>query len=283
MDCGIGNPMNYQTLELTTTGSVATVTLNRPEVFNAFNETAIEELADCFRVLGGRDELRVIVLAARGKCFSAGADLVWMRRMAELSYQANFDDAYRLATMLRTIHLCPKPVIARVQGDAFGGGVGLISASDIAVAVESVSFSLSEVKLGLIPATISPYVIRAIGARAARRYFVTAERFAAVEAHRIGLVHAVVTVDQLDSTIQSVVAAISQNGPHAVTETKQLIHDIDGRFFSEEVLRDTAERIAHIRASDEAREGVRAFLEKRSPAWHKNGPGSMRPDSRHTN
>ncbi|HET9377207.1 MAG TPA: enoyl-CoA hydratase/isomerase family protein [Chthoniobacterales bacterium] len=275
--------MNYQTLELATTGPVATVALNRPEVFNAFNESAIEELANCFRVLGNRDELRVIVLAARGKCFSAGADLDWMRRMAELSYQANFDDAYRLATMLRTIYLCPKPVIARVQGDAFGGGVGLIAASDIAVAVESASFSLSEVKLGLIPATISPYVIRAIGARAARRYFVTAERFAAVEAHRIGLVHAVVTVDQLDSTIQSVIAAISQNGPLAVTKTKELIHDIDGRLFSEEVLRDTAERIAHIRASSEAREGVRAFLEKRSPAWHKNGPGSMDPDSRRTN
>jgi methylglutaconyl-CoA hydratase len=275
--------MSYQTIELSTTGPVATVTLNRPEVFNAFNEVAIEELADSIRVLGDHDELRVIVLAARGKCFSAGADLDWMRRMAELSYQANFDDAYRLAAMLRTIYTCPKPVIARVQGDAFGGGVGLIAASDIAVAVESASFSLSEVKLGLIPATISPYVIRAIGARAARRYFVTAERFAAVEAHRIGLVHVVVTADQLDPTVQSIVAAISQNGPHAVSKTKQLIHDIDGRLFSEEVLRDTAERIAQIRASEEAREGVRAFLEKRSPAWHENGPGSTRPDSRRAN
>jgi methylglutaconyl-CoA hydratase len=275
--------MNYQTLELTTTGPVATVTLNRPEVFNAFNEIAIEELADCVRVLGDRDELRVIVLAARGKCFSAGADLDWMRRMAELSYQVNFDDAYRLAAMLQTIYTCPKPVIARVQGDAFGGGVGLISASDIAVAVESASFSLSEVKLGLIPATISPYVIRAIGARAARRYFVTAERFAAVEAHRIGLVHIVVTADQLDPTIQSMVATISQNGPQAVTKTKQLIHDIDGRSFSEEVLHDTAKRIAEIRASEEAREGVRAFLEKRSPAWHKNGPASTRQDSQRAN
>jgi methylglutaconyl-CoA hydratase len=270
--------MNYQTLQLTTTGQVATVTLNRPEVFNAFNEVAIEELADCVRVLGDRDELRVIVLAARGKCFSAGADLDWMRRMAELSYQANFDDAYRLAAMLRTIYTCPKPVIARVQGDAFGGGVGLISASDIAVAVESASFSLSEVKLGLIPATISPYVIRAIGARAARRYFVTAERFAAVEAHRIGLVHIVATADQLDPTVQSIVAAISQNGPQAITKTKQLIHDIDGQLLSEEVLRDTAERIAQIRASAEAREGVRAFLEKRSPAWRQNGPGSASQD-----
>src|SRR5258708_5343507 len=268
------NPMNYQTRELSLTGPVATVTLNRPEVFNAFNEVAIAELEDCVRTLGDRDESRVIVLAERGKCFSAGADLDWMKRMAELSYEANFDDAYRLATMLRTIDTCPKPVIARVQGDAFGGGVGLISAADIAVSVESASFSLSEVKLGLIPATVSPYVIRAIGARAARRYCVTAERFAAVEAHRIGLVHEVVTADRLDATVQSIVAAISQNGPHAVTTTKQLIHDIDGRLISEQVLLDTAERIAQIRASEEAREGVRAFLEKRSPAWRKNGPGS---------
>ena len=275
--------MSYQTMELTTTGPVATVTLNRPEVFNAFNDVAINEVGDCVRVVGDRDDIRVIVLAARGKCFCAGADLDWMRRMAELSYQANLDDAYRLASMLRTIYTCPKPVIARVQGDAFGGGIGVISASDIAVAIESASFSLSEVKLGLIPATISPYVIRAIGVRAARRYFVTAERFAAAEAHRIGLVHVVVTADQLDATVQSIVAAISQNGPHAVTETKRLIHDIDGRLFSEEVLRDTAERIARIRASEEAREGVRAFLEKRSPAWHKNGPGSTRPNSGRAN
>jgi methylglutaconyl-CoA hydratase len=275
--------MNYQTLDLSLAGPVATVTLNRPEVFNAFNEVAIAELEDCIQALGDRDELRVIVLAARGKCFSAGADLTWMRRMAELSHQANFDDAYRLATMLRTIYICPKPVIARVQGDAFGGGVGLISASDIAITVENASFSLSEVKLGLIPATVSPYVIRAIGARAARRYFITAERFGAVEAHRIGLVDEVVSADLLDPTIQSIIAAICQNGPHAVTKTKQLIHDIDGRPVSEDVLEDTAERIAQVRASEEAREGVRAFLEKRSPTWHKNGPGSANQDSQRSN
>jgi len=282
-NCGMCNPMNYQTLELSLTGPVATVTLNRPEVFNAFNEVAIAELEDCIHALGNRDELRVIVLAARGKCFSAGADLDWMKRMAELSHQANFDDAYKLATMLRTIYTCPKPVIARVQGDAFGGGVGLISASDIAVTVENASFSLSEVKLGLIPATVSPYVIRAIGARAARRYLITAERFAAVEARRIGLVHEVVSADLLDPTVQSIIAAICQNGPRAVTKTKQLIDDIDGRLFSEDVLVDTAERIAQVRASEEAREGVRAFLEKRSPAWRKNGPGSASQDSQRTN
>ncbi len=266
--------MNYQTLELTSTGPVATVTLNRPDVFNAFNEVAIQELGECVQTLGTRSELRVIVLAARGKCFSAGADLAWMKRMAELSHQANFDDAYRLAAMLRTIYSCPKPVVAKVQGDAFGGGVGLISAADIVVAVNSASFSLSEVKLGLIPATISPYVIRAIGARSARRYFVTAERFSAAEAHRIGLVHEVVTPDLLDATVQSITTAIALNGPNAVIQSKRLILDIDGRLLSDEILTDTAERIAQVRASDEAREGVRAFLEKRQPGWRPNAPGS---------
>jgi methylglutaconyl-CoA hydratase len=263
--------MNYRTLELTITGPVATVTLNRPEVFNAFNETSIEELELCFQALGQQPGLRAIILAARGKCFSAGADLDWMKRMAELSYQSNFDDAYRLATMLRTIYTCAKPVVARVQGDAFGGGIGLLSVADIVIAVHNASFSLSEVKLGLIPATISPYVIRAIGARVARRYFISAERFSAVEAHRIGLVHEVVASDLLDTTVQSIVAAIVQNGPNAVTKTKQLIHDLDGQLLSEEILIDTAKRIAQVRASEEAREGVRSFLEKRSPTW-RNGP-----------
>jgi methylglutaconyl-CoA hydratase len=275
--------MKYRTLELSLTGPAATVTLNRPEVFNAFNEVVIAELEDCIGALGGRDDLRVIVLAARGKCFSAGADIGWMKRMAELSHQANFDDAYKLATMLRTIYACPKPVIARIQGDAFGGGVGLISASDIAVTVENASFSLSEVKLGLIPATVSPYVIRAIGARTARRYFITAERFSAAEAQRIGLVHEVVSADLLDPTVQSIIAAICQNGPQAVSKTKQLIRDIDGRLVSEDILVETAERIAQVRASEEAREGVRAFLEKRSPAWRENGPASGSQDSQRTN
>jgi methylglutaconyl-CoA hydratase len=271
--------MNYQTLELAITGPIATVTLNRPEVFNAFNEIAIKELEDCIHTLGDRSELRVIVLAARGKCFSAGADLAWMKRMAELSHQANFNDAYGLAAMLRSIYTCPKPVIAQVQGDAFGGGVGLISAADIAIAVDTARFSLSEVKLGLIPATISPYLIRAIGARVARRYFVTAELFNAAEARRIGLLHEVVPADLLDATVRSIVIAITQNGPSAVTKAKQLVRDIDGRLLSEELLVDTAERIAQTRASEEAREGVRAFLEKRPPAWLKNDPGSGSQDS----
>jgi methylglutaconyl-CoA hydratase len=270
--------MNYQTLELTMAGQVATVTLNRPEAFNAFNDIVIKELEDCVRTLGDRAELRAIVLAARGKCFSAGADLTWMKRMAELSQQENFDDAYQLAVMLRTIYTCPKPVIARVQGDAFGGGVGLIAASDIVVAVDGARFSLSEVKFGLIPATISPYVIRAIGARAARRYFVTAERFDVAEARRLGLVHEVVTVDVLNATVQSIVVAITRNGPNAVMKSKQLVQDIDGRLLSDEILADTAKRIAQVRASEEAREGVRAFLEKRRPGWYRDAPGPERED-----
>jgi methylglutaconyl-CoA hydratase len=271
--------MNYQTLELAVTGPVATVTLNRSDLLNAFNEITIKELNDCVRKLGDRNELRVIVLAARGKCFSAGADLDWMKRMADLSHQANFDDAYGLAAMLRTVDSCSKPVIARVQGDAYGGGVGLMAASDIVVADENARFSLSEVKLGLIPATISPYLIRAIGARAARRYFITAERFTAAEAHRIGLVHEVVSADLLDPTVHSIIVAITQNGPSAVATTKQLIQDIGGRLLSEEILIETAERIARVRASEEAREGMRAFLEKRPPAWRKNplDSGNQRP------
>ena len=259
--------MNWQTLKLAIAGQAATVTLNRPDVSNAFNETMVKELEDSFRALADRGEIRVIVLAAVGKSFSVGADLGWMEKMAGLSAEENFADAYALATMLRTIYTCPKPVIARVQGDAYGGGVGLIAAADIAVAAETACFSLSEVKLGLIPATISPYVIRAIGIRAARRYFITAERFEATEAHRIGLVHKIATADALDVAVESVVAAILRNGPGAVTKSKQLVRDLDGQLLSDELLADTARRIAQVRGSDEAREGVRAFFEKRLPAW----------------
>jgi methylglutaconyl-CoA hydratase len=262
--------MNYQTIELNISGSVATITLNRPEVLNAFNEIAIAELVDSVRALGQRDDIRAILLAAYGKCFSAGADLAWMKHMAQLSYQENLADAQRLATMLHTIYACPKPVVARVQGDAFGGGVGLIAAVDIAVAVDTARFSLSEVTLGLIPATISPYVIRAIGARAARRYFITGERFSAADAQRIGLVHETVTSDRLDSTIHSIVSAIVKNGPKAVAKSKQLIREIEGRLLSEELLAETAARIAQVRASEEACEGVRAFLERRPPTWRQS-------------
>jgi methylglutaconyl-CoA hydratase len=261
-----------QTLEVAIAGQMATVTLNRPEVSNAFNETVVNELADSFRALADRSDIRVIVLAGAGKSFSAGADLNWMKKMADLSEDKNFQDACELATMLRTIYTCPKPVIARVQGDAYGGGVGLIAAADIAVAADSACFSLSEVKLGLIPATISPYVIRAIGVRAARRYVITAERFDAAEAHRIGLVHTIATGDALDGAVESVVASILRNGPGAVTKSKQLVQDVEGRLLSDDLLAETARQMAEIRGSDEAREGVRAFLEKRLPAWVADAP-----------
>jgi len=259
--------MKWQTLKVAIKGRLATIMLNRPDVSNAFNETLVKELESSFRELTDSREIRVIVLAGIGKCFSAGADLRWMKTTADLSEEENLADAYRLAAMLRTIYTCPKPVIARVHGDAYGGGVGLIAAADIAVAADSACFSLSEVKLGLIPATISPYVIRAIGARAARRYFLTAERFDAIEALRIGLVHTIAPTDALDRVIESLVAAVLQNGPGAVAKSKRLIQDLDGQSLSDDLLADTARQIAQTRATDEAREGVRAFLEKRLPAW----------------
>jgi len=260
--------MNWHTLDVTISGAVATVTLNRPRVHNAFNETAIKELEHSFRMFGDRDEVRLIVLTGAGTTFCAGADLGWMKRMAEIPYEENSADAFRLANMLRTIYHCPKPVIARIQGDAYGGGVGLIAAADIAIASSTACFAFSEVKVGLMPAVISPFVIQAVGSRAARRYFVTGERFTAQEAHRIGLVHEVVTPDVLDAKLSSIVGQITQNGPLAVVQSKRLVQDID--LLSEKLAVDTAERIARMRGSEEAREGVQAFLEKRRPSWAKN-------------
>lgn len=257
----------YQTLHIAVEGRVATVTLNRPEVRNAFNETAIAELALAFDELGRREDVRAIVLAANGAAFCAGADLNWMKKMAGYSDAENLDDATRLADMLRTIYLCPKPVLARVQGDCYAGGMGLVAACDIVVAVEEAHFCLSEVKLGLIPATISPYVVKAMGENAARRYFVTAERFPAREAHRIGLAHEVVAADKLDEQVASIVKALVTNSPNAVLEAKRLVREIAGKDVTDALLLDTAERIARIRASSEGREGVASFLEKRKPSW----------------
>jgi methylglutaconyl-CoA hydratase len=249
--------MDYDTLTLTIADHVATITLNRPQVRNAFDEA-------------GQDAgVRAIVLAANGPAFCAGADLNWMKKMAACAADdaANVADAMRLADMLRTIYFSPKPVVAKVQGDCHGGGVGLVAACDIAVAGEGVHFALSEVKLGLIPAAISPYVVKAIGDRAARRYVVTAERFDAHEARRLGLVHEVVAPDALDATVAALVGALVANGPNAVREAKKLVRDIDGLPIDDVLLADTAGRIAAVRASPEGREGVAAFLEKRRPSW----------------
>lgn len=259
--------MDYETLELSINHRVAVVWLAREKVRNAFNETMIAELTRVFGTLGADAGVRAIVLAAKGPAFCAGADLDWMRRMAGYSHEDNRRDALALANMLRTIDSCPKPVIARVHGDAYAGGMGLVAVADVAVAALPANFCLSETKLGLIPATIGPYVIRAIGARAARRYFLTAERFDSGEAFRLGLVHNLTPPEQLDPTINELLGALMHTSIHAVGEAKKLVRDLAGRPLDDALVADTAERIAAIRASDDGREGVRAFLDKRKPRW----------------
>ena len=248
-------------------GHVATVTLSRPEVRNAFNDEVIAELSQAFTTLGDDARVRAIVLAAEGPAFCAGADLNWMRRMADYTREENLRDAAQLAFMLRTIYECPKPTIARVQGDVYAGGMGLVAACDMAVSVDSAHFCLSEVKLGLIPATISPYVIRAMGPRAAHRWFLTAERFDAAEARRLGLVHEVVGAERLDATVAGLLQALTSASPNAVRACKQLVQDVAERDITRLLIERTVEGIADIRASDEGKEGVQSFLQKRKPAW----------------
>lgn len=255
------------TLDIRIDGPVAHVWLNRPEVRNAFNDATIAELTKTFLALGHNPQLRAVVLGAHGKAFSAGADLNWMRAMADYTWEQNRDDAARLAEMLWTLYSCPLPVVGRLQGDCYAGGVGLAAVCDVLVAAEGVQFCLSEAKLGLLPATISPYVIRAMGEQAARRYFITAERFSATEAHRLGLVHEVCPAGVLDERVDAIVAALVANGPQAVKACKRLVQDVAGQPISAALREDTARRIADIRASDEGRAGVRSFLDKRSPPW----------------
>ena len=249
------------------TGAVATVTLNRPEVRNAFNDEVITELTQAFGQLGQDDQVRAIVLAAEGPAFCAGADLNWMRRMADYTHAENLLDAAQLAEMLRVIYTCPKPTVARIQGDVYAGGMGLVAVCDIAVSVDTANYCLSEVKLGLYPATISPYVIRAMGARAAHRYFLTAERFDAAEALRMGFVHAVVSPAQLDDKVDELTKALVSASPNAVKECKTLLHDVAGQDIDATLIALTVEGIASIRASLEGKEGVQSFLQKRKPSW----------------
>ncbi|PKO61959.1 MAG: enoyl-CoA hydratase [Betaproteobacteria bacterium HGW-Betaproteobacteria-18] len=254
-------------ISISTAGHCATVTLNRPEVRNAFNDEVIAELTLAFTRLGQAPQVRAIVLAAEGTAFCAGADLNWMRRMADYSRAENLLDAAQLAEMLRVIHTCPKPTVARIQGDVVAGGMGLVAACDMAVSVDSANYCLSEVKLGLYPATISPYVIRAMGARAAHRYFLTAERFDAAEALRIGFVHAVVSPDQLDDKVAELTQALVSASPNAVKECKTLLQDVAGKDIDAALIAHTVEGIAGIRASADGKEGVQSFLQKRRPNW----------------
>lgn len=246
---------------------VAEVFLNRPEVRNAFNDGVIAELTATFRTLGADPALRAIVLGGHGKAFCAGADLGWMRAMADYSWDENRADAAGLAEMLWTLYSCPVPVVGRVHGDCYAGGVGLAAVCDVLVAAEPAHFCLSEAKLGLLPATIGPYVIKAMGEQAARRYFVTAERFSAAQAHAMGFVHACVPAEALDAQVGEIVAALVANGPAAVKACKRLVQDLAGREITPALREDTARRIADIRASAEGREGVQSFLGKRDPAW----------------
>ncbi|MFM9842063.1 MAG: enoyl-CoA hydratase/isomerase family protein [Dongiaceae bacterium] len=246
---------------------IATLTLNRPVIHNAFDDALIREITATLRDLEKKLELRALVLASTGSSFSAGADLRWMKRMSSASIDANQHDAEELSGMLRRLQLFPRPTIAVVQGAAYGGGVGLIAVCDIAIASELATFSLSEVKLGLIPAVIGPYVMGAIGERQARRYFLSAEKFSAAEAQRIGLVHEVVAPDAMARTLEKIIDAILLGGPKAQIAAKRLINDIAGKPLAPDMLDDTARRIAAIRSSPEGREGVAAFLEKRKPNW----------------
>ncbi|MCY7315616.1 MAG: enoyl-CoA hydratase/isomerase family protein [Rubrivivax sp.] len=250
-----------------TSAHVAEVWLNRPDVRNAFNDGVIAELTAAFTMLGADRDLRAIVLGGHGKAFCAGADLAWMRRMADYDWQQNHADASALAQMLWTLATCPVPLVGRIQGDCYAGGVGLAAVCDVLVAAEGAHFCLSEARLGLLPATIGPYVVRALGVQASRRYFLTAERFSAAQAQVLGLVHEVAAADRLDSTVAGIVSALVANGPAAVRACKRLVQDIEGRAIDAALRDETARRIADIRASDEGREGVKAFLDKREPGW----------------
>lgn len=259
--------MNNSTFFTEVTGGVATLTLNRFERHNAFDDWLIAELTLELQELQADAGVRAVVLAAAGKSFSAGADLNWMQRMAGYSWEENLTDAQALAELMRTLNYLGKPTIARVQGPAYGGGVGLVACCDIAIAADTATFSLSEVKLGLIPAVISPYVVAAIGARQARRYFLTGEPFSAREARRIGLIHEVTSLDGLDEAVQRTLAELAGGGPAAIAAAKDLIDRVSRGPIDAAMIDDTAQRIATIRTGAEGREGVTAFLEKRKPRW----------------
>ena len=262
--------MSYQSIIIEVDGPVGILTLNRGDRHNAFDETLIEEITQGLGELGANPEVRVVVLSAVGKSFCAGADLQWMQRAAGYTKEENLADAKKLAELMRTLNELKKPTVARIQGAAYGGGVGLVACCDIAIATFEAQFALTEVKLGLVPAVISPYVIGRIGAKYVRRYFLTAERFAASEAYRIGLVHEIVPDESgLDEAVGEIVDALLKNGPEAMAAAKQLIAAVGGRPVNADLIEFTARAITRQRASDEGKEGIDAFLSKRTPNWIK--------------
>jgi len=254
-------------LEIRRDGGVARVTLNRPELRNAFDDALIGKLHAAFRELGADSAVRIVVLAGNGPAFCAGADLNWMKRMAGYGYDENLADARALAEMLAALDRLPKPTIARVHGPVFAGGTGLVAACDIAVGTPEAKFCLSEAKLGLSPATISPYVMRAMGERNARRYFLTAEVFGAEEAYRIGMLSMLVPASELDAAISGLIDHLLAGGPEAHAKIKDLVRAVAGRRPDDALVAETAKRIAEIRGTPEGREGIASFLEKRKPAW----------------
>lgn len=257
----------FDSLLLDINDHVATITLNRPDKRNAFNDDVIRELTEVFAFCGEQPDVRAVVLTANGKAFCAGADLNWMRAMADYTRDENLADADKLAQMLATIYHCPKPTVAAIQGDVYAGGMGLVAACDIAISVKNANFCLSEVKLGLIPATISPYVIRAMGARAAHRYFLTAEVFDAKEAKKIGFIHERVDEEEFAQTVDRIVKGLVNNSPNAVKVCKKLVQDVAFAQIDDALVKQTVAGIADIRASDEGKEGVQSFLQKRKPNW----------------
>ena len=257
----------FTTLEITRCQGIATLWMNRPEVHNAFNAVLISELEAACRLLEADPDVRIVVLAGRGKNFSAGADLNWMKAAGMADAETNLEDARRLASMFRTLAEMSKPTVARVQGAALGGGMGLAAACDICIASESASFATSEVRLGIVPGVISPYVMRAIGERQASRYFLSAERISASRALSIGLAHEVVPVDRLEAKMDEILSALLAGGPQAQAAAKHLIRAVVNRPVDDALIETSARSIAGLRASAEAREGLDAFLSKRQPGW----------------
>jgi len=259
--------MKYKTLQLAAQQGIGVIWMNRPEVRNAFNETMIAELTQAFQSADADKQIRAVVLAGHGPAFCAGADLNWMKKMSGYSLKENRADAMGLATMMNTIYMMKKPTVARVHGPAFAGGMGLVAACDIAIASQDAEFCLSEAKLGLTAATISPYVVAAMGERQARRYFLSAERFTAAEAFRIGLVHDLAPAEELDAAVNALLGHLVAASPAAIAASKELIRTVARAPIDRKMIAGTAARIAAARASAEGKEGIRSFLEKRKPAW----------------